>query len=70
MADEISKPAWQSKTVILNAILGVFAIVSALGFIPGVDAWVQAHQDLVLMGISGIGIALRLVSSGKVSIWQ
>jgi hypothetical protein len=63
-----SKKPWQSKTILLAALLGVTAVVHSLGYMGGIDNALKEHQDLVLMGISGLGIVLRLVTKGKISI--
>jgi hypothetical protein len=64
----MEKKLYQSKTVLLSALLGVFAIIHSLGFLPGVDVWMQSHQDVILMGLSALGVGLRLISSGKIVI--
>lgn len=64
----MNKKPWQSKTILLAALLGVAATIHSLGFLPGVDVWMQGHQDVLLIGISAIGMGLRLISSGKIVI--
>lgn len=63
-----NKKPWQSKSILLSALLGIAAIVHSLGFLPQVDVWLQGHQDIVLMGISAIGVGLRLISKDKISL--
>jgi len=65
-----SKGFWKSKTVIYNSLLGLLAIISGLGFIPNLHEWVQANSSVVLGGISVVGLTLRLVTSGKILIWE
>ena len=64
-----TKPAWQSRTIVGNAIVGVATILLSLGIFPSVDAWVQAHPEAIIMCLSGAGILLRLVTKDKISIW-
>jgi hypothetical protein len=63
-----SKPLWQSKTVLLSVLLGLTGILGSLGIIPSVNSWAQGHQDILLTGIGAVGLVLRLVTSGKISI--
>ncbi len=62
------KQPWQSKTILLSALLGVFAIIHSLGYLASADVFLQAHQDAVLMGLSVIGMGLRVISKDKIVI--
>lgn len=63
-----NKKPWQSKTILLGVLLGLAAMIHSLGFLPGVDVWMQSHQDIIIMGLSAIGVGLRLISSGKITL--
>lgn len=64
-----SKPAYLSKTVLLNALIGIFAVVSSLGFLPSIKPFLEGHTDIILMVMSGIGIGLRMISKGKIDLY-
>lgn len=57
------KPLLQSKTVIVNAIIAFAA------FIPSVQAVVQAHPTEVLIGLSLLNGALRLITKGRIVLF-
>lgn len=62
MIDSVKKP-WLSKTLWLNAIVAVLALV-------GINAgeWVSAHMDIVVAGVAGLNFLLRLITKDKLSI--
>lgn len=66
--DAVKKP-WQSKTVILNAIMALASVVAI--FLPaasGVPAWIQGHAEIV-GGVWGVlNIALRFITKDKISL--
>lgn len=64
---EGTKPAWQSKTLLLNGIAGLIMFVSL--FVPaasGVSTWISAHADVVGMVWAGLNMVLRLISKDKI----
>lgn len=64
---ENTKPAWQSKTIILNAIGGLIAVASVFTHsLDPVSAWVSANSALVASVWAVLGIVLRLVSKDKI----
>lgn len=65
---ETKKP-WQSKTVVLNAVVGLLAAVAA--FVPaaaGAQAWIGAHAVEIGMGWSILNVVLRAVTKDKISL--
>ncbi len=60
---------WQSKTILLNALMGVCAALVV--FVPGlghVSAWVQGHADMIGMVWAGLNVVLRFVTKDKISL--
>ena len=53
-------PFYLSKTVIVNAIIAVCALI------PAARDWVSAHPETTLMVVAGIGTALRLITHGRI----
>lgn len=71
MSDEVVvpvKPVWQSRTVLLNVLIALAGALSMLGILPGVHDFISAHQDLVLTILGALGVGLRLITKGKISI--
>lgn len=65
---ETKKP-YLSKTIILNALLGVIAAVAA--FVPAasvVSTFISAHAVEIGMGWSILNIILRAVTHNKISL--
>lgn len=58
-----TKPAWQSKTLWVNAIVAVAALV-----FPPAQAYIAAHPDMVLTVFAVLNMVLRVVTKGKVEI--
>ena len=58
----------KSKTLWLNAILVVCGVLASFGVLPSLSAWVSAHSDLVLTALGVVGVGLRLVTKGKISL--
>lgn len=54
------KPFFLSKTVIVNAIIAVCALI------PAARDWVAANPETTLLVVSGIGVVLRFVSAGRI----
>lgn len=66
-----TKPAWQSKTMVVNGVLGLMSF--AMLFWPGasgVTAWLGAHVAEVGMAWSVLGMALRMVTKDKISLGE
>ena len=59
-----TKPIYLSKTLILNAIVAVLAIVS-----PTVSSYIANHPSEVAFAFSAINIVLRLVTNSKLELW-
>lgn len=59
-----SKPSYLSKTLWLNAIIAVCALVA-----PGAAQFISSHAVEVGIAIPVINILLRLVSSGKIELY-
>lgn len=62
MADGIKKP-WLSKTLWLNAIMALSALV-----FPAVGEWITAHPMEVMYVVTGLNFLLRFVTKGKIQI--
>lgn len=62
MLDQIKKP-WQSKTLILNAVVAVLALAY-----PPAAEWIQAHPDIILASFAAINFILRLVTKDKIGL--
>lgn len=58
-----AKSLFKSKTVLLNALIGLAV------FYPPVGAWVQQHPDLTLQILAGINVLVRLGTKGKVALF-
>ena len=58
------KKPWLSKTVWVGVLL------AASAFVPSVHDWIAANVDMFSMIVGGLMIALRMVSSGKISFTQ
>jgi hypothetical protein len=69
MADEVvSKKPWQSKTILANTVIALAGVLASLGFLPSVHEFLQGHVEIVVSVIAGLGVLLRLVTHGKISI--
>lgn len=55
-----SVPFYLSKTLIVNAIISVCALV------PAAREWVSANPETTLLIVSGLGVALRVITSGRI----
>lgn len=63
------KKPWQSKTIIVNAVLGLMAALAV--FMPGaseVSAWIGAHGGEIAVGWSILNVLLRLITKDKISL--
>ncbi len=64
-----TKKPWQSKTVVINAILGVVAALSL--FWPaaaGVPTWIQSHAEIIGAGWAILNVGLRLITKDAISL--
>lgn len=59
---ETKKP-WLSKTIWLNLVGAVLALVY-----PPASAWLAAHAEITLGFFAGLNILLRLISKDKISL--
>ena len=64
------KPLWQSKTVVVNAIVALLGVIASLGFVPSVHAWAQENVSVIAMVLGAVGVGLRLITKGKVTIFE
>lgn len=70
MADE-TLPALDPKKPWLSKTLWVNALMAALALIPGpAHEWAVAHQDLMMMVVTGVNMLLRLVTKDKIGLSQ
>ena len=58
---ETKKP-WLSKTIIINAALGLAA------FFPPALEWMKSNTEIVMAGFSILNIILRAVTKDKISL--
>ena len=64
-----NKKPWQSLTMWVNAALGVLS--AAMLFWPGAadaQVWIGAHAAEIGMGWSVVGMVLRAITKGSVSL--
>lgn len=59
-----SKPIFQSKTLIVNAIIALSALY------PPSAQWIAQHAVLTLQLIGYANIALRLVTHSRISLYR
>lgn len=57
-----TKPAWTSKTVWISLIVALAA------FFPPVAAWIAGNPEAFGSIVGSVFLALRLITSGKISI--
>lgn len=60
---------WQSKTVWINALMGIVAAL-ALFFpsVGGVGAWISANASMIGVGWSLLNIAVRAITKNAISL--
>jgi uncharacterized membrane-anchored protein len=61
-----NKKPWLSKTVLVNVVVSLAGILSMLGVVPGVAAWLQGNSDLVLSVLGAVGVGLRFITKDKI----
>lgn len=67
---ETKKP-YQSKTILINAALGLISVVAM--FIPGAASlaeFIKAHSIEIGIGFSLLNVILRAVTKEKISIGE
>jgi len=67
--DQASKKPWQSRTILVNALVGVAAAL--LPFFPGlasVGSFFSAHSSEVVVVWSILNIVLRAITKDKISL--
>ena len=68
---ENTKPLWQSKTIIINAIMGIITAVAV--FVPGAEVvkeFLNAHVAEVGFVWSVINLILRAVTKDKIVLGE
>jgi hypothetical protein len=60
------KPFWQSKTILVNILMGIAMIVGQ--FNPSIQAMIQEYLGEAGTAWALINIVLRLISKDKISI--
>lgn len=63
---ENTKKPWQSKTVVINAISGLAAIVAL--FVPGAEAFAGKYAGEIVLALNAINLVLRITTKNKISI--
>lgn len=58
-----SKKPWQSKTIWINLILALAAMLA-----PQVQVYIAAHPEMVAIVFSVVNMILRVVTQGKIQI--
>ncbi len=73
MGDEVvlpdGKKPWQSKTILINAIIALVGAVAL--FVPAagsVGAWINSHGGEIGMGWGVLNMILRLVTKDKITL--
>lgn len=57
-----TKAPWQSKTIWSNAIIALAA------FYPPAQVWVAMHPELFSLGLAGLNLLLRFITSKGISV--
>jgi hypothetical protein len=76
MADESAvvpagKPAWQSRTILVNSIAGV--LIALTPFVPAlapIHAWIAGNPVLIGSIWSAINVALRFITKDKIQLGE
>lgn len=72
MSDELVGPSddkkpWASKTILVNAVLGVLvALVPLIPVLSGISNWINSHGIELGVGWAVLGMGLRLISKGAI----
>lgn len=69
---EASKKPWQSKTIVLNALFGLFALVALFAPLGAQHLHdVLANNGAIVAAVwSGLNILLRFVSKDKIQLGE
>lgn len=62
-----SKKPWESKTIVINFVLGV--LIAILPFVPAahvVSDWINANGALIAVAWSGLAIVLRFLTKDAI----
>lgn len=62
-----TKSIFKSKTAALAFITAVAGAASY--FVPSIGSWVAESSDIILSVLGVVGLILRMVTSGKVSLF-
>lgn len=63
------KKPWQSKTIVVNAVLGLMAALAV--FMPGandVASFINSHGGEIAVGWSILNVLLRLITKEKITL--
>lgn len=64
-----SKPWYESKTILVNLVLGICAALSAVvPQLASVSAWINANASLIGMVWAGLNVVLRFVSKDAIQL--
>lgn len=71
MADPVSSPGiypWQSKTILINGIVGLIAFVGLFLQAPAAQSgsWIQGHMAEVGMAWSFLNVVIRFITKDKI----
>ncbi len=62
------KKPWESKTVLLNALVTTTGLLGSFGVVPSISCWIEGHNSLILSGLGLLGVALRWITHDKIAI--
>jgi len=65
---EAKKP-WLSKTILINAVLGLIAVVAM--FLPEanvVSDYIKSHVEMISLAWAALNILLRFITKDKISL--
>ena len=68
---DAAKKPWQSKTVVVNAILAALGVISA--FIPSlsfIGDFIKNHAELIATIWGVLNIALRFITKDRISLGE
>jgi hypothetical protein len=64
-----SKKPWESKTIIVSAVLGLATVVTM--FVPSLHVigdWINSNGAIIGAGWSVLAIALRAITKGSIQL--
>lgn len=68
---EQTKKPWQSRTMVVNGIMGLVAFVAL--FVPGAEAvktFIESNAEGITMVWAVLNMALRFITKEKVSLFE